>query len=89
MKYSNNNYQRCWQAMSARWYPVRIKAKPQLLSSSPTSIITVITSSSYGIASLSTHLGVIRNEVSRYKRSEISSIKFSLKSVNKGAAAIL
>jgi hypothetical protein len=44
--------------MSARWYPVRIKAKPQLLSSSPTSIITVITSSSYGIASLSTQLGV-------------------------------
>jgi hypothetical protein len=58
MKYSNNNYQRCWQAMSARWYPVRIKAKPQLLSSSPTSIITVITSSSYGIASLSIQLGV-------------------------------
>jgi hypothetical protein len=52
MKYSNNNYQRCWQAMSARWYPVRIKAKPQLLSCSPTSIITVITSSLYGIALL-------------------------------------
>jgi hypothetical protein len=29
-----------------------IKEKPQFLSSSPTSIITVITSSSYGIASL-------------------------------------
>jgi hypothetical protein len=35
------------------------KRKPQFLSSSPTSIITVITSSSYGIASLSTQLGVI------------------------------
>jgi hypothetical protein len=33
-------------------------AKPQFLSFSPTSIITVITSNSYGIASLSTQLGV-------------------------------
>jgi prostaglandin-endoperoxide synthase 2 len=57
-KYSKKNYQCCWQAMSARWYPVKIKAKPQLLSSPPTSNITVITSSSYGIASLSTQLGV-------------------------------
>jgi|TARA_B110000971_G_scaffold146500_1_gene149570 hypothetical protein len=38
--------------MPARWYPVKIKAKPLSLSSSPTSIITVITNSSYGIASL-------------------------------------
>jgi hypothetical protein len=45
--------------MSARWYPVKIKSNPQLLNASPTSIITVITSSSYGIASLSTQLGVI------------------------------
>jgi hypothetical protein len=52
MKYSNNNYQRCWQAMSARWYPVKNKVNPQFLSAAPTSIITVITSSSYGIASL-------------------------------------
>jgi hypothetical protein len=44
--------------MSARWYPVKIKSNPQFLSASPTSIITVITSSSYGIASLSTQLGV-------------------------------
>jgi hypothetical protein len=58
MKYSNKNYQRCWQAMSARWYPVKIKEKPQFLGASPTSIITVLTSSSYGIASLSTQLGV-------------------------------
>jgi hypothetical protein len=35
------------------------KIKFPLLSASPTSIITVITSSSYGIASLSTQLGVI------------------------------
>jgi hypothetical protein len=34
-------------------------AKPQFLSTSPPSIITVITSSSYGIASLSTQLGVM------------------------------
>jgi hypothetical protein len=34
------------------------KRKPQFLSSSPTLIITVITSSSYGIASLFTQLGV-------------------------------
>jgi hypothetical protein len=65
MKYSNNNYQRCWQAMSARWYPVKIKSTPHFLSVSPTSIITVITSSSYGIASLSTHLGVRRQEHSK------------------------
>jgi amino acid transporter len=45
--------------MPARWYPVKIKAKPLSLSSSPTSIITVITNSSYGIASLSTQLGVM------------------------------
>jgi hypothetical protein len=57
-QYSNKNYQRCWQAMSARWYPVKIKSNPQFLSASPTSIITVITSRSYGIASLSTQLGV-------------------------------
>jgi hypothetical protein len=44
--------------MSARWYPVKIKEEPQFLSSSPTLIITVITSSSYLIASLSTQLGV-------------------------------
>jgi hypothetical protein len=36
----------------------KIKSNPRLLSASPTSIITVITSSSYGIASLSTQLGV-------------------------------
>jgi hypothetical protein len=35
------------------------KSNPQFLSASPTSIITVITSRSYGIASLSTQLGVI------------------------------
>jgi hypothetical protein len=34
------------------------KANPQFLSVAPTSIITIITSSSYGIASLSTQLGV-------------------------------
>ena len=49
----------CWQAMSARWYPVKIKSNPQFLSASPTSIITVITSRSYGIASLSSQLGVM------------------------------
>jgi hypothetical protein len=31
--------------MSARWYPVKKISNPQLLSASPTSIITVITSS--------------------------------------------
>jgi hypothetical protein len=44
--------------MPARWYPVNIKEKPQLLSASPTTIITVITSGSYGIASLSIQLDV-------------------------------
>jgi hypothetical protein len=44
--------------MPARWYRVKIKPSPQLLSSSPTSIIAVITCRSYGITSLSTQLGV-------------------------------
>jgi hypothetical protein len=35
------------------------KSKTPLLSASPTSIITVITSRSYGIASLSSQLGVM------------------------------
>jgi hypothetical protein len=37
---------------------VKIKSNPQFLSASPTSITTVITSSSYGIASLSSQLGI-------------------------------
>jgi hypothetical protein len=37
---------------------IQKNAEPQFLSFSPTSIITVITSNSYGIASLSTQLGV-------------------------------
>jgi hypothetical protein len=48
--------------MSARSYPVKIKSNPQFLSASPASIITVITSRSYGIASLSTQLGVMHYE---------------------------
>jgi hypothetical protein len=36
----------------------KTKSNPQFLSASPTSIITAITSRSYGIASLSTQLGV-------------------------------
>jgi hypothetical protein len=44
--------------------PSQNKANPQFLSFASTSIITVITSSAYGIASLSTQLGVIQNRES-------------------------
>jgi hypothetical protein len=46
----------------------KIKSNPQLLSASPTSIITVIISRSYGIASLSTQLDVMCYLSSEYLR---------------------
>jgi len=57
--------------MPARWYPFRINAKTQLLSASPTSIITVVTSRSYGIASLFTQLGVMWKESKPYRDNNI------------------
>jgi hypothetical protein len=71
--------------MSARSYPVKIKAKPQFLSASPTLIITVITSSSYGIASLSTQLGV-RHHREKLMEAEILNSLIEIKNTLKSSS---